>query len=153
MIRNFEYVIVFTSAPGVLPEQNDWYRIQPWKVDGIKAYKKKVNKKGTYRSWAVFFVDDVIVYFPLSFFVFSCYWRPPYPTFTLPYLILYLTSYLTFCYLTSYHTLPCTLTHILPFVTLYPTLSYLVPYLTLPYILPYLTSYLTLHFTLPYVLP
>ncbi len=39
MIRNFEYLIVFTSAPGVLPEQNDRYWIQPWKVNEIKAYK------------------------------------------------------------------------------------------------------------------
>ncbi len=39
MIRDFEYLIVFTSAPGVLPEQNDWYRIQPWKVNEIKVYK------------------------------------------------------------------------------------------------------------------
>ncbi len=28
MIRNFEYLIVFISAPGVLPEQNDPYQIQ-----------------------------------------------------------------------------------------------------------------------------
>ncbi len=40
MIQNFEYLIVFTSAPGVLPEQNDRYRIQLWKVNEIKAYKK-----------------------------------------------------------------------------------------------------------------
>ncbi len=40
MIRNFEYLIVFTSAPDVLPEQNDRYWIQPWKVNEIKAYKK-----------------------------------------------------------------------------------------------------------------
>ncbi len=40
MIRNFEYLTVFTSAPGVLPEQNDGYQIQPWKVNEIKAYKK-----------------------------------------------------------------------------------------------------------------
>ncbi len=40
MIRNFKYFIVFASAPGVLPEQNDWYWIQPWKVNEIKAYKK-----------------------------------------------------------------------------------------------------------------
>ncbi len=37
----FRIFIVFTSAPGVLPEQNDRYRIQPWKVNEIKAYKKK----------------------------------------------------------------------------------------------------------------
>ncbi len=41
MIRNFEYLTVFTCAPGVLPEQNDRYQIQPWKVNEIKAYKKK----------------------------------------------------------------------------------------------------------------
>ncbi len=40
MIRNFKNFIVFTSAPGFLPEQNDRYRIQPWKVNEIKAYKK-----------------------------------------------------------------------------------------------------------------
>ncbi len=40
MMRNFEYLMVFTSAPDVLPEQNDRYRIQPWKVNEIKAYKK-----------------------------------------------------------------------------------------------------------------
>ncbi len=39
MIRDFEYLIVFTSAPGVLPEQNDRYRIQPWKLNEIKAFK------------------------------------------------------------------------------------------------------------------
>ncbi len=33
-------MIVFTSAPSVLPEQNDRYWIQPWKVNEIKAYKK-----------------------------------------------------------------------------------------------------------------
>ncbi len=38
MIKNFKYLIVFTSAPGVLPEQNDRYQIQPWKVNEIKAY-------------------------------------------------------------------------------------------------------------------
>ncbi len=41
MIRNFEYLTVFTSAPGVLSEQNDGYQIQPWKVNEIKAYKKR----------------------------------------------------------------------------------------------------------------
>ncbi len=43
MIRNFEYLILFTSAHGVLPEQNDEYRIQPRKVNEIKAYNKKRN--------------------------------------------------------------------------------------------------------------
>ncbi len=43
MIRNFEYLIVFTSAPDVLPEQNDQYWIQPWKVNEIKAYKKYLD--------------------------------------------------------------------------------------------------------------
>ncbi len=42
MIRNFEYLTVFTSAPGVLPEQNDRYQIQPWKVNEIKAYKNSI---------------------------------------------------------------------------------------------------------------
>ncbi len=41
MIWNFKNFIVFTSAPSVLPEQNDQYRIQPWKVNDIKAYEKK----------------------------------------------------------------------------------------------------------------
>ncbi len=39
MILNFEYLIVFTSTPGVLPEQNDRYRIEPWKANEIKVYK------------------------------------------------------------------------------------------------------------------
>ncbi len=39
MIRNFKFLIVFTSAPGVLPKQNDRYIIQPWKVNEIKVYK------------------------------------------------------------------------------------------------------------------
>ncbi len=39
MIWNFEYLIVYTSTPGVLPQQNDQYQIQPWKVNEIKAYK------------------------------------------------------------------------------------------------------------------
>ncbi len=43
MIRNFEYLIVFTSAPSVLLEQNDRYRIQAWKVNEIKAYKNIKN--------------------------------------------------------------------------------------------------------------
>ncbi len=43
MIQNFEYLIVFTGAPGVLPEQNGQYRIQPWKVNEIKAYNIKFN--------------------------------------------------------------------------------------------------------------
>ncbi len=43
MILNFEYLIVFTSAPSVLPQQNDQYRIQPWKVNEIKAYKNSDN--------------------------------------------------------------------------------------------------------------
>ncbi len=41
MIRNFEYLLVFTSTPGVLPEQNDRYQIQPWKVNEIKEYSKR----------------------------------------------------------------------------------------------------------------
>ncbi len=44
MIQNFQYFIVFTCAPGVLPEQNDRYPIQPWKVNEIKAYKKFERK-------------------------------------------------------------------------------------------------------------
>ncbi len=47
MIRNFKYYIVFTSAPGVLPQQNDRYRIQPWKVNEIKAYKKMNTLQGS----------------------------------------------------------------------------------------------------------
>ncbi len=39
MIQNFEYFMVFISALGTLPEQNDRYQIQPWKVNEIKAYK------------------------------------------------------------------------------------------------------------------
>ncbi len=39
MFRNFKYLIIFTSTPGVPPEQNDQYWIQPWKVNEIKVYK------------------------------------------------------------------------------------------------------------------
>ncbi len=53
MMQNFKYFIVFTSAPGVLPEQNDWYRIQPWKVNEIKAYKNnwKQEQKWFYENF------------------------------------------------------------------------------------------------------
>ncbi len=88
-----------------------------------------------------FVVNDVIVYFlPLFTFCYhflslSCYWRHLYPTFTLPYLILYLISYLTFRYRTSY----LTLAGILPSLTFCLTLPYILPYvlpcLTLPYLL------------------
>ncbi len=40
MTQNFEYLIVFTSTLGVLPKQNDRYRVQPWKVNEIKSCKK-----------------------------------------------------------------------------------------------------------------
>ncbi len=50
MIQNFEYLIVFTSAPGVLPEQNDQYRIQPWKVNEIKAYKNTETQGKTQKA-------------------------------------------------------------------------------------------------------
>ncbi len=106
-----------------------------------------------HRFWAVF-VDDVIVYFLLSFLVVFMLLASA-RTLHLPYLTTYLptfhylTSYLTFHYLTLPLTLPyLTLHHILPFITLpcpllYPTLPYLLPYI-LPYLaLPYLTSYLT----------
>ncbi len=45
MIRNFEHLIVFTSALGVLPEQFEQYWIQPWKVNEIKVYKKWIKSK------------------------------------------------------------------------------------------------------------
>ncbi len=56
MIWNFEYLIVFTSAHGVLPEQNDRYRIQPCKVNKIKVYKnmKRKSRKDTTRIFSVF---------------------------------------------------------------------------------------------------
>ncbi len=50
MIQNFKYFIVFSSAPGILPEQNDWYRIKPWKVNEIKAYKKE--KGHSWQKWS-----------------------------------------------------------------------------------------------------
>ncbi len=55
MIRNFEYLIVFTGAPGVLPEQNDRYRIQSWKVNEIKAYKNDawVQVYEVYMNWDI----------------------------------------------------------------------------------------------------
>ncbi len=43
MIRNFEHLIVFTSAPSVLPEQNDRYRIQPRKVIEILKSVQKLT--------------------------------------------------------------------------------------------------------------
>ncbi len=66
-------------------------------------------------SWAIsllmmsLFTFYRCLLFAIIFLSFSCYWRHPYPTFTLPYLILYLTSYLTLRYLTSYLTLSLTL--------------------------------------------
>ncbi len=92
-----------------------------------------------HRSWAVFVVDYVIVYF-LSLFTFryrflsvSCYWRPPpYIYLTLPHIFL------------PFVTLPCTLPYVLP---------YILHYLTLPYLLPYILPCLTLHLSLPYLLP
>ncbi len=53
MIQNFKYLLVFTSAPGGLPEQNDRYRIQPWKVNEIKAYNN--NEMTTKFSISFFF--------------------------------------------------------------------------------------------------
>ncbi len=137
--------------------------------------------KRIHRSWAVFVVDDVIVYFlslfnfPYHFLSFSCYWRWPVPyiyltlpyilpSVTLPYLISYLllpylTLYLIFCYLTLPYILPSvTLPYLtfcltLPYVLPFVTLPYLTFYLTLPYLLPYILPSLTLHLNLPYLLP
>ncbi len=71
MIRNFQYLIVFTSAPSVLPEQNDPYRIQPWKVNETKAYKKwrTVNQSlYTIRSLSKFWqTSDTAWKIPLTF--------------------------------------------------------------------------------------
>ncbi len=88
-------------------------------------------------SWAVFVVDDVIVYFPLSFFVVFMLLASAhtYIYLTLPHIFLP-------CYLTSYLTLP----HILPFVTL----PYVLPFVILP-VLPYLTSYLTIPVNVVYI--
>ncbi len=79
-----------------------------------------------------FVVDDVIVYFltvftfRYHFLSFSCYWHRLYHTFTLPYLI----SYLSLPYILPYH---------VPYP--YLTFHYLTFYLTLCFALPYLTSY------------
>ncbi len=43
MIRNFEYLIVFTSAPGVLPEQNWSILNLTLKSEWNKKYKKEVE--------------------------------------------------------------------------------------------------------------
>ncbi len=51
MIQNFEYLTVLTSAPGVLPEQNDRCQIQPWKVNEIKAYNKNDEFKKNEGYW------------------------------------------------------------------------------------------------------
>ncbi len=101
-----------------------------------------------HRSWAVFVVDDVIVF--CRFHVIGVH---PYPTFTLPYLI---SSYLSLLYILPYLSLPyLTLHFALPYLTFCLSLPYLTSYLTLPYLLPYilpcLTLPLTLHFALPYL--
>ncbi len=59
MFRNFEYLIVFSSTPGVLPEQNDWYWIQPWKVNEIKAYKNRYFSKD--RLEQLFFYHSLLL--------------------------------------------------------------------------------------------
>ncbi len=98
---------------------------QKW--DNKKDDKNHIIR--VHHSWAVFVVDGVVVYFlslftfRYHFLLFSCYWRQPYPTFTLPYLI---SSYLSLPYILPYLTLP----HILPFVTLPCTLPYLTSYIT-----------------------
>ncbi len=91
-----------------------------------------------HRSWAVFVVDDVIVYF-LSLFTF----RYHFLSFVI---FMLLASALPYIYLTLPHTF-------LPFVTLHLTLPYLTLYLTSPYVLPYLTLHFTLPYFLPYILP
>ncbi len=55
MIRNFEYLIVFPSAPSVLPEQNYQYRIQPRKVNEIKGYNKNrsIHAQSKTRFYAI----------------------------------------------------------------------------------------------------
>ncbi len=97
---------------------------------------------------------------------------------TLPYFLLYLTSYLIIPYVLLYFTIPylkptlcLTLPYILTYLTFYFTLPYLMSYLTIPYLtsylallnhtIPYLSipyflpchlrSYLTLRLTLPYL--
>ncbi len=69
MIRNFEYLLVFTSAPSVLPEQNDRYWIQPWKVNEIKAHKKKDHCH--LFLLIVFFFSPSIIFSPEVFLIIS----------------------------------------------------------------------------------
>ncbi len=146
----------------------------PRRTKSIIDFVYELNKR-IHRFWAVFVVVDVIVYFLLSFFLlFSCYWRRPVSTFTLPYLI---SSYLSLPYILPYLTLPYHISYLtfglaLPYVLTYLTLPYILPYLILPltsrfalpyltlsYILPYLTSYLSCYITLapyltlPYLVP
>ncbi len=78
MIRNFEYLIVFTSAPGVVPEQNDPYRIQPWKVNEIKAYKNysKCLQKTIHNVHWRLFIMFIRNYSPFSLeTVYNVYWK------------------------------------------------------------------------------
>ncbi len=62
MIRNFKYFILFTSAPCVLPEQNDQYRIQPWKVNEIKAYNDN-HAVGNQEKYS-YYLHGLQYYFP-----------------------------------------------------------------------------------------
>ncbi len=121
---------------------------------------------------------SIVVYFPLSFLSFSCYWHPrtlhlpyltlpyllPYvlPCLALPYLILpyllpYILPYLPYLlpyilpYLTLRFTLALTLPYLLPYLTFYLTLPYILPYLTLSYILPYILPCLKLPYLLPHL--
>ncbi len=44
----------FYYTPAVLPEQNDWYQIQPWKVNEIKSYKNGLTQNWSkLKNWEV----------------------------------------------------------------------------------------------------
>ncbi len=125
-----EFALYFSPPPVGIP--SPWFQCKVKKQNTALPVQISLRSqlscvvKRIHRSWTVFVIDDVIVYFLLlftfhyHFLSVSCYYLP------------YLTSYLpTFRYLTSY-------------LTSYLTFLNLTLYLTLHFALPYLTSYLTL---------
>ncbi len=135
-----------------------------WKIPQFVCLKTNTSLLSCFCCWWRHYLLSIIVYFPLSFFVVSCYWRQlvPYIYLTLPLIFLpFVTLHLTLPYLISYLSLPYLVPYLtfcltFPYLTLhfafrYLTLPYVLPYLTLPYFLLYLTISLTLHFALPYL--
>ncbi len=101
----FKKIQVNIDTFELLPTWEHWYIIV-FHVFHLPATENHFYTQ-IHSSRAVFFVDDVIVYFlslftfRYHFLLFSCCWRPPDPTFTLPYplpslLWPYILPYLTF---------------------------------------------------------